>query len=324
MFWPGCNGGALGAHCPGMCSTVATVARKVARWEYAPEAVLLVGLTVFLIDQTEAATSAFKSTKALVIMGVAAVGWLAARAVLARLLPFATARAAVFSVAAAVALSAVVLPAYDNETVVEAFPTATATAAAPTPAPALSSPPRSTPTAASTPDAAPGQAVTSSTSHPTRPAVPAAAVSMATPPPAAPELSTSTTTPPDTAAPSAPTASPERATETDGPERLRSGPIKGIDHRASGTAAIYRAPDGRYVVGLEDIDIQPGPDYDLYLVPGEGREDTTGGVRLGDLRGNRGTQFYEIPDGVDLGNGPWTVLVWCQTFAVPVAGATPT
>jgi hypothetical protein len=150
---------------------------------------------------------------------------------------------------------------------------------------------------------------------------------MATPPPAAPGPSTSTsttTTTTDIAAPSAPTASPEPAAGTAGPERLRSGPIKGIDHRASGTAAIYRAPDGRYVVGLEDIDIQPGPDYDLYLVPGEGREDTKGGVRLGDLRGNRGTQFYEVPDGVDLGNGPWTVLVWCQTFAVPVAGATPT
>ena len=44
---------------------------------------------------------------------------------------------------------------------------------------------------------------------------------------------------------------------------------------------------------------------------------------LGDLRGNRGTQFYDVPAGADLENGPWTVLVWCQTFAVPVAGATP-
>ena len=86
---------------------------------------------------------------------------------------------------------------------------------------------------------------------------------------------------------------------------------------------VYRQPDGRYVIGLEDIDIQPGPDYDLYLVPGEDREDTKGGVRLGDLRGNRGTQFYDVPAGVNLENGPWTVLVWCQTFAVPVANSTP-
>ena len=86
---------------------------------------------------------------------------------------------------------------------------------------------------------------------------------------------------------------------------------------------IYRQPDGRYVIGLEDIDIQPGPDYDLYIVPGDNRQDTKGGIRLGDLRGNKGTQFYEVPAGVDLEAGPWTVLVWCQTFAVPVANATP-
>jgi hypothetical protein len=215
-----------------MRTSVATTARRFLRWEFIPEAVLVVGLTAFFVHQNDAATSAFKSSKALVIMTTVTIGWLAARLTLARLVPFALVRAAVFSVAAVVALSVVVFPAYDNETVIESFPTA---AVAPTPA----------------------------------------------------------------------------------------GAIRGIDHRASGTAVIYRQPDGRYVVGLEDIDIQPGPDYDLYVVPGENREATLGGVRLGDLRGNRGTQFYEVPAGVNLGDGPWTVLVWCQTFAVPVAGATP-
>jgi hypothetical protein len=230
-----------------MRTTVAATARRLLRWEFLPEAVLLAGLSVFFLDQMDAATSAFKSSKALTIMAAVTAGWLAARVALARLLPVALVRAAVFSVAAAVALAVVVLPAYDNETVIEAFPT-TATAVAP--------------------------------------------------------------------------AAPVTASEP-APERLRSGPITGIDHRASGTTAIYRRPDGRYVVGLEDIDIQPGPDYDLYIVPGENREDTKGGIRLDDLRGNKGTQFYEGPVGTDLGNGSWTVLVWCQTFAVPVAGSTP-
>ena len=36
-------------------------------------------------------------------------------------------------------------------------------------------------------------------------------------------------------------------------------------------------------LGLEEIDIQPGPDYDLYLVPGTDRQDTKGGIRLDDL-----------------------------------------
>jgi hypothetical protein len=46
-------------------------------------------------------------------------------------------------------------------------------------------------------------------------------------------------------------------------------------------------------------------------------------VRLDDLRGNKGTQYYEVPAGTDVAAGEWTTLVWCQTFDVPVAGATP-
>ena len=232
-----------------MRTSLAATARRFLRWEFVPEGVLFLGLTAFFLHQNDAATSAFKSTKALAIMAAVTLGWLGARVLLARLVRFAPARAAVFSVAAAVALSVVVLPAYDNDTVIESFPTAVAAASAP--------------------------------------------------------------------AEPAPTPAPA------GPQRLRSGPFRGIDHRASGTAVIYKQPDGRYIVGLEDIDIQPGPDYDLYVVPGEDREDIEGGTRLGDLRGNKGTQYYEVPAGLDLENGPWTILVWCQTFAVPVAGATP-
>jgi hypothetical protein len=66
---------------------------------------------------------------------------------------------------------------------------------------------------------------------------------------------TATTVPPvDGAAPTVPTAPA-------GPVRLRSAALRGIDHRASGTASIIRRPDGGLVVGLEEIDIEPGPDY---------------------------------------------------------------
>jgi hypothetical protein len=245
------------------------------------------------------------------------IGWLAARLALARLVPFALVRAAVFSGAAAVALSVVVFPAYDNETVVESFPTA---AVAATPAAGVPAP---------TPELVAAPLATTSTTAAARTVITAApstttTTSMSVAPAATQStMTTTTTTPPiqSKAAPVRPEAAPAPAPA--GPQRLRAGTIRGIDHRASGTAVIYRQPDGRYVVGLEDIDIQPGPDYDLYVVPGENREDTKGGVRLGDLRGNRGTQFYEVPAGVNLEDGPWTVLVWCQTFAVPVAGATP-
>jgi hypothetical protein len=107
------------------------------------------------------------------------------------------------------------------------------------------------------------------------------------------------------------------------PVRLRSAELYGIDHRASGTASVIRQPDGAFVVGLEEIDIEPGPDYKVYVVPGRSETTSEGAVELDALRGNQGTQFYDVPAEVDLGEGEWTVLIWCKRFAVPVAAAVP-
>ena len=71
-----------------------------------------------------------------------------------------------------------------------------------------------------------------------------------------------------------------------GPVRLTAGTLRGIDHRASGSAAVYRLDDGSHIVRLEDIDIQNGPDYCVYLVPGADRESPGGGLDLGALKGN--------------------------------------
>ena len=242
------------------------------RWyELVPEVVLVIGLTIFLVDEPDAATSALKSGRAWVLMVIVGVGWLAARVVTAVWVPWRVPKTAAFGLAALGVLAVVVLPAYDNDTVNELFPTAG-------PATTVAPPPAST----------------------------------------APGRSDSTAAAPTTNA----AASPTTAAVTS-PTRLRVGQFRGIDHRASGTVAVYRQPDGRFVVGLEDFDIQPGPDYDLYVVPGTNRDKRDGGTRLDDLRGNRGTQFYEVPAEIDLTNGAWSVLVWCQTFGVPVANATP-
>ncbi len=105
------------------------------------------------------------------------------------------------------------------------------------------------------------------------------------------------------------------------PERLGTAPLRGIDHDATGAGALYRYPDGHVVVGLEDIDIEPGPDYRLYLVRGAGREEPGDGISLGGLAGNQGTQYYEVPVEAEVGGGDWTILVWCRAFAVPIANA---
>jgi hypothetical protein len=226
-------------------------------WELAPELAVGLGLGVFLATEPDAATSALSSTKAIVLMVTVGVGWLLARLVLVRWSPWPVLRLLVFGAAAIGVLVVVVVPAYDDETVVEALPTEVTT---------------------------PG------------PTVPAIGDPVGDPPPT-------------TAAPS--------------PQPIASAPLEGIDHRASGTVTVYRQPSGRLVIGLEGIDIQPGPDYDVYVVAGADRQDVDGGLRLDDLRGNLGTQYYDVPDGAEVAPGAWTVLVWCQTFAVPVAGATP-
>jgi hypothetical protein len=108
------------------------------------------------------------------------------------------------------------------------------------------------------------------------------------------------------------------------PVALASGALRGIDHDARGTVKLYRQPDGTLVVGLEDIDIESGPDFKLYVVPGhDAVRPGDGGVNLGGLKGNQGTQFYAVPPETELTPGEWTVLVWCRAFAVPIAHATP-
>jgi hypothetical protein len=105
------------------------------------------------------------------------------------------------------------------------------------------------------------------------------------------------------------------------PLRVSTGELSGIDHDASGIASIFEQPDGSLVVGLVGIDVQSGPDYFVHVVPGVDRESPEDGVNLGALRGNQGTQYYEIPAGTDAGTG-WTVVIWCRAFGVPVANAT--
>jgi hypothetical protein len=214
-----------------------SAARHITWWELLPEAVLALGLAAFALLERGVVISALRSRRAVVLMAVVAVGWIAARFLLARVGRFRVVRTLLFAVAAVGVFAVVVFPNYRNERVVEALPSDLATA------------------------------------------------SVATP--------------------------------------IRTAMLVGIDHRAAGTASLYRTADGRHLVGLEDIDIQPGPDYDVYLVPGDDQRSPDAGVRVDDLRGNQGTQYYEVPGDTISGDDPWTVLIWCAVFDVPIANATP-
>ncbi len=115
--------------------------------------------------------------------------------------------------------------------------------------------------------------------------------------------------------------------ETD-PTKLLAGAFQGADsfHQGSGDVGVYELDDGSRVLRFEDIDITNGPDLHVILSPvatAEGRDDVmaSGYVDLGSLKGNRGSQNYDIPDDVDVVSGEWTVVIYCEPFHVIFATA---
>jgi len=101
-----------------------------------------------------------------------------------------------------------------------------------------------------------------------------------------------------------------------GPVLLARGRLRGIDHTASGRAEVVDT-GRKVVVQLRDFDVQPGPDYRLYLANGESPD---GGRELGALKGTSGNQRYDVERRADARRYK-TVLIWCRAFSVPVAAA---
>jgi len=84
--------------------------------------------------------------------------------------------------------------------------------------------------------------------------------------------------------------------------------------------SVFRLADGTAVVRFEDVDIRNSPDPVLYLVPGRGKQTRDGGTRVGALKATRGSFNHTVPASFDL-DQPFTVFIWCDRFAVPIANA---
>lgn len=124
-----------------------------------------------------------------------------------------------------------------------------------------------------------------------------------------------------------PVPTPSSAPEAPaGPTLRGAGRFVGLaGHEGSGDAGFFVLADGSHVLRLENFDIENGPDLRLYVVPGADRTDLTDdSLYLGELRGNVGDQTYDLPADFSLTPGDWTVLVWCEAFAVEFVGATVT
>lgn len=110
------------------------------------------------------------------------------------------------------------------------------------------------------------------------------------------------------------------------PTVLHSGSFITIDaiHSAEGTAVIYELPDGRRVLRFEDFRSANGPDLHVYLSSAVPKSTFAGlgedALHLGSLKGNVGSQNYDIPADADLSRYQ-SVVIYCVPFRVVFSSA---
>ncbi len=128
----------------------------------------------------------------------------------------------------------------------------------------------------------------------------------------------------------APSASPASAPPAAAPGPVSTEPtveLRGAlishEHDTAGTVAVLRLADGSRVLRFTDLDTSNGPDLkvvlsDAKVLPGRaGWHVFDDGVhrKIGNLKGNKGSQNYTIPADVDLGDFR-SVSIWCDRFNV--------
>jgi len=92
-------------------------------------------------------------------------------------------------------------------------------------------------------------------------------------------------------------------------------------HYGRGDATVYQD-----LVHLEaNFEVGPGPKFHVYLVPEADVQPSTDVARtmfvdLGRLRAFKGSQNYDIPEGIDLSKFP-SLVIWCEQFGVLISPA---
>lgn len=103
--------------------------------------------------------------------------------------------------------------------------------------------------------------------------------------------------------------------ETIGATTQRSGTMQGLsDYTVEGGFTLFE-DQGGLILRLED-DFQASNGPGLYLYLATSATSVTGGVQLGPLEMNSGSQLYPVPDGPTLETYDF-VIVYCQPFGVP-------
>ncbi|MEU0112258.1 DM13 domain-containing protein [Streptomyces bobili] len=112
------------------------------------------------------------------------------------------------------------------------------------------------------------------------------------------------------------------------PHMLASGELISHEHETSGTVKLVRLADGTHVVRLENLDTSNGPDLRVWLTDAPVKQGQAGWhvfddgeyVSLGKLKGNKGSQNYALPEGVDP-SAYSSVSIWCDRFDVSFGAA---
>lgn len=106
---------------------------------------------------------------------------------------------------------------------------------------------------------------------------------------------------------------------------LAQGNFYDIAHHGMGMATVYQLADGSNILRFEDFEVLNGPELHVYLAPIDPVPDTigvelSGAIDLGLLKGNIGSQNYELPTDLDISQYK-SVVIWCQPFRVPFNAA---
>ena len=112
------------------------------------------------------------------------------------------------------------------------------------------------------------------------------------------------------------------------PRELAAGRLISHEHATSGTVKLVRLDDGSHVVRLENLDTSNGPDLRVWLSDAPVKSGTAGWhvfddgeyISLGELKGNKGNQNYEVPADVDPSRYT-SVSIWCDRFDVSFGAA---
>ena len=106
---------------------------------------------------------------------------------------------------------------------------------------------------------------------------------------------------------------------------LEKGEFHNADKTGKGTATLLQFADGKRVLRLTDFAVDNGPDLHVRLIAADDAKDTasvakTDFVELDKLKGNKGSQNYDVPENVDLSKYK-AVSIWCNRFSVNFAAA---